>query len=207
MAADDKKSGHQGPNAFAGYSEDAFLLIANLIPAALKNGSYPARRIPPGDPRWAGLNAASGVEGVYDITPTDHHGVDDRARVLVQVQNGAWRSSRPEPTARLPPRVPMRAATSSCCWCRTGDHGRDFVLLALGLLPGVFRHRRDLDPAGRFRRLRHAELCGTVLAHRIPARSGCWIRMALLCGSFFPAPRARRRLAWVQRSARAARRR
>ena len=32
-----------------------------------------------------------GTHGVYNMSPTDHHGVDERARVLVQVQNGAWK--------------------------------------------------------------------------------------------------------------------
>ncbi len=90
-AAYQKKFG-QGVSAFAGYSEDAYLLIANAIPGALKKAQ-------PGTPEFRqairdGLEATHGlvgVEGVYDMTPTDHHGVDDRARVLVQVQNGAWR--------------------------------------------------------------------------------------------------------------------
>ena len=92
VAAYDKVFGHHGVSAFAGYSEDAYLLIANAIPAALKKAQ-------PGTAEFRqairdGLEATHGlvgVEGVYDMTPTDHHGVDDRARVLVQVQKGAWR--------------------------------------------------------------------------------------------------------------------
>ncbi len=92
MAEYDKHFGHHGANAFAGYSEDAYLLIANAVPTALKKAQ-------PGTPEFRqairdGLEATKdlvGVEGIYTMTPADHHGVDDRARVLVQVQKGAWR--------------------------------------------------------------------------------------------------------------------
>jgi branched-chain amino acid transport system substrate-binding protein len=33
-----------------------------------------------------------GVSGVYNMTPTDHNGQDDRAAVLVEVKDGAWRA-------------------------------------------------------------------------------------------------------------------
>jgi branched-chain amino acid transport system substrate-binding protein len=32
-----------------------------------------------------------GTHGVYNMTPTDHNGLDERARVLVHVVNGEWR--------------------------------------------------------------------------------------------------------------------
>jgi branched-chain amino acid transport system substrate-binding protein len=32
-----------------------------------------------------------GTHGVYNITPANHNGLDERARVLVQVVNGEWR--------------------------------------------------------------------------------------------------------------------
>ena len=31
-----------------------------------------------------------GTHGVYNMSPTDHTGVDQRASVLVQVKNGDW---------------------------------------------------------------------------------------------------------------------
>ena len=33
----------------------------------------------------------TGAHAVYNFTPADRHGVDDRARVLVQLQKGAWK--------------------------------------------------------------------------------------------------------------------
>ncbi len=32
-----------------------------------------------------------GVHGVFNMSPTDHYGLDRRARVLLQVQNGAFK--------------------------------------------------------------------------------------------------------------------
>ena len=32
-----------------------------------------------------------GAHGVFDMTPADHLGLDRRARVMVQIQGGAWK--------------------------------------------------------------------------------------------------------------------
>ena len=32
-----------------------------------------------------------GTHGVYSMTPTNHNGMDDRARVLVQAIDGHWK--------------------------------------------------------------------------------------------------------------------
>jgi branched-chain amino acid transport system substrate-binding protein len=84
-----------GPDAvspFAGYSEDAFLLIQAAIPAALQTGA-------PGTEAFrVALRGALekthdlvGTHGVYSMTSTNHNGMDDRARVLVQVTDGQWK--------------------------------------------------------------------------------------------------------------------
>ena len=38
-----------------------------------------------------GLKNVVGTHGVYNMTPANHNGLDERARVLVQVNNGEWR--------------------------------------------------------------------------------------------------------------------
>jgi branched-chain amino acid transport system substrate-binding protein len=88
-----KKFGPLSVNAFAGYSYDAFLLLQNAIPTALKAGK-------PGTEQFrAALRDALekthelvGVSGVYTMSPTNHNGQDERAAVLVQVKDGAWRA-------------------------------------------------------------------------------------------------------------------
>ena len=62
------------------------------MPAALKAGA-------PGTEAFrVGLRDALekthdlvGTHGVYSMTPTNHNGMDDRARVLVQAVDGQWK--------------------------------------------------------------------------------------------------------------------
>jgi branched-chain amino acid transport system substrate-binding protein len=79
-------------NAFAGYSNDAVMLLAAAIPEA-------AKKAKPGTPEFrAALRDAlenvknvTGTHGVYSPTAANHNGLDERARVLVRVENGQWR--------------------------------------------------------------------------------------------------------------------
>jgi branched-chain amino acid transport system substrate-binding protein len=78
-------------NAFAGYSYDGYLLLNAAVPVALRKGK-------PGTPEFhAALRDALenvknvvGTHGVYNMNPKNHNGLDERARVLVEVRNGAW---------------------------------------------------------------------------------------------------------------------
>ena len=79
-------------NPFAGYAWDAMLVVSAAIPDALKAGE-------PGTAEFRdGLRKAiesgkevQGTHAVYRYTPENHYGVDDRARVLVTVKDGAFR--------------------------------------------------------------------------------------------------------------------
>lgn len=79
-------------NAFAAYSYDAYLRLAQAVPVALKTAK-------PGTPEFrAALRAALenskevvGTHAVYNTTAADHNGVDKRSRVLVEASNGEWK--------------------------------------------------------------------------------------------------------------------
>jgi branched-chain amino acid transport system substrate-binding protein len=79
-------------NAFAGYSNDAVMLLGAAIPQAIAKAQ-------PGTPEFrAALRDAlenvknvAGTHGVYSPTAANHNGLDNRARVLVHVQGGTWR--------------------------------------------------------------------------------------------------------------------
>jgi branched-chain amino acid transport system substrate-binding protein len=93
MADYTKKYGPQSVNPFAGYSYDAYLLLKNAIPAALQAGK------PGTEPFRVALRDALektrelvGVSGVYKRSSTDPNRKDERAAVLVQVKDGAWRT-------------------------------------------------------------------------------------------------------------------
>ena len=83
---------NMGKNAFAGYSYDAYLLLEAAVPVALEKAK-------PGTPEFrAALRDALenvkdvvGTHAVYTMTPTNHNGMDERARVLVDVTDGQWR--------------------------------------------------------------------------------------------------------------------
>lgn len=92
VAAYEARFGKGTRNPFAGYGWDAMLIVSAAIPAALKAGE-------PGTAEFReGLRAALeankevvGTHAVYRFTPEDHYGVDQRARVLVIVKDGAFR--------------------------------------------------------------------------------------------------------------------
>jgi branched-chain amino acid transport system substrate-binding protein len=78
--------------AFASYTWDAYLLLAAAIPEALKKAQ-------PGTPefRAALRDALEGVRnepstnGIVNMSKTDHLGLDQRARVMVQIKGGDWK--------------------------------------------------------------------------------------------------------------------
>ena len=88
----EEKWGKGTRNPFAGYAWDGMLVVTSAIPDALKAGE-------PGTPAFRdGLRKAiesgkdvQGTHAVYRYTATDHYGVDQRARVLVIVKDGAFR--------------------------------------------------------------------------------------------------------------------
>jgi branched-chain amino acid transport system substrate-binding protein len=88
----EKQFGAGTRNAFAGYSYDGFLLLNAAVPEAMKKAK-------PGTAEFRealrvaleNVKNVVGTHGVYNMDPKTHNGLDERARVLVQVQNGAWR--------------------------------------------------------------------------------------------------------------------
>lgn len=94
VAAYDKQFGSKPP-IFAAGVYDAGLLLAHALPDAAKKGK-------PGTPEFrAALRDALenvknliGSHGVYTMTPGNHNGEDERARVLVHVVNGEWKLAK-----------------------------------------------------------------------------------------------------------------
>ncbi|MET0278235.1 MAG: ABC transporter substrate-binding protein [Pseudorhodoplanes sp.] len=88
----EEKWGKGTRNPFAGYAWDGMLVVTAAIPEALKGGE-------PGTPAFRDAlrkaiesgKEVQGTHAVYRYTPEDHYGVDQRARVLVVVKDGAFR--------------------------------------------------------------------------------------------------------------------
>ena len=78
--------------AFAGYVYDGYLLANAAATKALATAK-------PGTPEFRqalrdaleSTKDLTGVHGVYNMTPTDHYGLDQRSAVLVTVENGNWK--------------------------------------------------------------------------------------------------------------------
>jgi len=79
-------------NSFAGYAYDTFLLVQAAIPGAMAKAK-------PGTPEFRqamrdsleNVKELVGTQAVYTMSPQDHNGVDERARVLVQVESGGFK--------------------------------------------------------------------------------------------------------------------
>ncbi|MFZ6048939.1 ABC transporter substrate-binding protein [Pseudomonas sp. CR3202] len=90
VAAYEKLNGSK-PATFGANTFDAGLLLQKAIPLA-------AAKAAPGTPEFRAalrdaLEASREVpatQGVYNMTPDDHSGFDERGRELIQVKNGTW---------------------------------------------------------------------------------------------------------------------
>ncbi len=78
-------------SAFGAYTWDAGLLLGNAIPVALKTAA-------PGTPEFRqalrdALEATRGLadsNGIVNMSTTDHLGLDQRARVMVEIRDSKW---------------------------------------------------------------------------------------------------------------------
>jgi branched-chain amino acid transport system substrate-binding protein len=85
------KYGKDSRSTFGGHAWDAYLLLANAIPQALKKAQ-------PGTKEFrAALRDALESEkevvathGVFTMSATDHNGLDNRARTMIKIDNGKW---------------------------------------------------------------------------------------------------------------------
>ncbi|AVO49083.1 branched-chain amino acid ABC transporter substrate-binding protein [Melaminivora suipulveris] len=79
-------------STFGAHGWDAGVLMAAAVPEALKKAK-------PGTPEFRAalrdaleqLKEVPGAHGIFTMSPTDHLGLDQRARVMVKIENGAWK--------------------------------------------------------------------------------------------------------------------
>jgi branched-chain amino acid transport system substrate-binding protein len=91
-SAYEKAYGAGSVSTFGGHAWDAGQLLAAAVPEALKKGQPGTKEF-----RKALRDAIEGTKnlavshGIVNMTPTDHVGLDQRSRVMVQVVNGKWK--------------------------------------------------------------------------------------------------------------------
>ena len=79
-------------STFGAHAWDAGLLLTTALPIALKKAQ-------PGTAEFRAalrdaiesLQEVPGTHGMFSLSPTDHLGLDQRARVMVKIENGAWK--------------------------------------------------------------------------------------------------------------------
>ncbi len=84
--------GKGSATTFGAHSWDAGILLTTTVPQALKKGQ-------PGSKEFrAALRDAleavhdvAGAHGIYNMSAQDHVGLDQRSRVMVRIENGAWK--------------------------------------------------------------------------------------------------------------------
>lgn len=92
VAAYEAAHGKGSVSTFGAHAWDAGLLMAAAVPNALKKAK-------PGTAEFRvalrdaleQLKDVAGAHGIFTMSPNDHLGLDQRAYVMVKIQNGAWK--------------------------------------------------------------------------------------------------------------------
>ena len=79
-------------STFGAHAWDAGMMMSSAVPAALKKAK-------PGTAEFRAalrdalenLKNVAGAHGVFNTSPQDHLGLDQRARVMVKIENGTWK--------------------------------------------------------------------------------------------------------------------
>ena len=91
VKAYESKYGAGSRTTFGGHAWDAYLLLQRAIPEAMKK-AQPGSKAFRGALRDALENSkdVAASNGVFSISAGDHNGMDNRARVIVRIENGKW---------------------------------------------------------------------------------------------------------------------
>jgi len=85
-----KVNGSASTDAFSAYSFDAYMVFADAAARAKGEPGTPAFRQALRDAVFSAKEVV-GTHGVYNFKAGNLYGVDERARVIVKVENGQWK--------------------------------------------------------------------------------------------------------------------
>jgi branched-chain amino acid transport system substrate-binding protein len=92
VSAYEARFGKGSVSTFGAHAWDAGILMKAAVEAALKKGAQPGTPAFRAALRDAleGAKEVAGAHGIFTMSPNDHNGLDQRGRVMVRIQQGAW---------------------------------------------------------------------------------------------------------------------
>jgi len=90
ITAYEAKYGKGSRTTFGGHAYDPYLLLANAIPQALKKGKPGTKEFRAALRDALESSNVVGTHGVFVMGPQEHNGLDNRARVMIKIDNGQW---------------------------------------------------------------------------------------------------------------------
>jgi branched-chain amino acid transport system substrate-binding protein len=84
------KYGKDSRTTFGGHAYDAFALLSNAVPQALKKAKPGTKEFRAALRDALETSNVVGTHGVFVMSAQDHNGLDNRARVMIRIENGKW---------------------------------------------------------------------------------------------------------------------
>lgn len=84
------KYGKGSRSTFGGHAYDAYLLLAKAVPEALKKAKPGTKEFRAALRDSLETSNVVGTHGVFAMGPQEHNGLDNRARVMIRIDNGQW---------------------------------------------------------------------------------------------------------------------
>ena len=84
------KFGKDSRTTFGGHAYDTFALLSHAVPEALKKAKPGTKEFRAALRDALETSNVVGTHGVFVMSPQDHNGLDNRARVMIRSDNGKW---------------------------------------------------------------------------------------------------------------------
>jgi branched-chain amino acid transport system substrate-binding protein len=84
------KYGKDSRTTFGGHAYDTFALLEKAVPEALKKGKPGTKEFRAALRDALEASNVVGTHGVFVMNAQDHNGLDNRARVMIRIDNGKW---------------------------------------------------------------------------------------------------------------------
>ena len=84
------KYGKDSRTTFGGHAYDPFMLLSHAVPEALKKAKPGTKEFRAALRDALEASNVVGTHGVFVMSPQDHNGLDNRARVMIRIENGKW---------------------------------------------------------------------------------------------------------------------